>query len=91
MFDHLTSARRSLRQFNEGLDPATLNPLEAKAAVESLARIEKQAAGARLRVLRAMAADEATVDWLAKETGQSKREAQRLAAAAFLKARGVDV
>ena len=76
MFDLLTSARRSLRQFNE-LDPAALSPIEAKAAIESLACVEKLAASGRLRLLQVLADDEATADWLAKETGQSRRDAER--------------
>ena len=77
MFDHLTTARRSLRQFNEELDLDALSTIEAKAAIESLARVEKLAAGSRLRLLRKLAEDQATVDWLAHETGQTKGEAQR--------------
>ena len=77
MFDHLTAARRSLRQFNEELDVDALSTIEAKATIESLARIEKLAAGGRLRLLRKLADDQATADWLAGQTGQTKGQAQR--------------
>ena len=77
MLDHLTTARRSLRQFAEELDVDAVSAIEAKAAIESLARVEKLAAGSRLRLLRRLADEEATVDWLARETGQTKGEARR--------------
>jgi hypothetical protein len=59
------------------VDPGSLTAIEARAAIESLARIEKLAAGGRLRLLKALEPDPTTVDWLAKETGQSKRDAER--------------
>ncbi len=75
MFDLLTSARRSLRQFNEGFVPSSR--LEAMAAIDSLAAVEKLAAGERLRLLRDLDDDADTVDWLAGKTGQTKRDAER--------------
>ncbi len=77
MFDLLTTARRSLRQFNETVDPASVSPIEAKAAIESLAELEKLTAGAKLRLLRALEPDAATVDWLGRTTGRTKRDAER--------------
>ena len=77
MFDHLTTARRSLRQFNETVDPAAVSPIEAKAAIESLAELEKLTAGAKLLLLRALEPDAATVDWLGRTTGRTKRDAER--------------
>src|SRR5688572_25311204 len=77
MFDLLTSARRSLRQFSQALAPGAMSPIEAKAAVESLARIEKQAAGARLLLLSTFEGGRATVAWLAGETGQAPAEAAK--------------
>ena len=77
MFDRLTSARRSLRQFNDEVDIDALNPAEAKRVVEEYAAIEKAAACGRLRALRHLENDQSTVDWLAKETGQSKGDAAR--------------
>ena len=77
MFDLLTSARRSLRQFNETVDPDAVSPIEAKAAIESLAEVEKLAAGAKLLLLRCLEPDAATVDWLGRTTGRTKRDAER--------------
>jgi hypothetical protein len=84
MFDQLTAVRRQLKVFCRELEPDRLNGLEAAAAIESLVRIEKLAAGARLRLARrvdATVTDEngATdkADWLAKTTGQSPNDAKK--------------
>ena len=77
MFAHLDTARHSLRRFNDEVDLDALSPAEAKHVVEDASAVEKAAAGLRLRALRRVEAGQGTVDWLAKETGQSKAEAAR--------------
>jgi hypothetical protein len=77
MFDVLATADRSLDRFHHEVDVDALSAGEAKAVVEQLARIERRAACGRLRLLRRLEADTAAVDWLAKETGQSRRDAER--------------
>ena len=77
MFAHFDTARQSLRRFSDEVDVDALTPAEARAAVTEVAAVEKAAAGLRLRLLRRLENDGPTVDWLAKETGQSKAEAAR--------------
>ena len=77
MFVALTTARQALCRFGHDVDVDALTPAEARAVVSECAAIEKAAACTRLRALRRVEADGETVDWLAKETGQSKRDAER--------------
>ncbi len=69
--------------FCQDLDPRALTPAEAASGIERLAHLERQAAGARLRLAEQV--DESIVGdgesdkarWLAQRTGQSTRDAGR--------------
>src|SRR5215212_2244641 len=80
-FAQLTSVRRELRHFCRDLDPDLASPIEAAATIESLARIEHLAAGARLRLAKridkTVTGPKDPAAWLAGATGQSPTQAAK--------------
>ena len=69
--------------FCQDLDPRALTPAEAASGIERLARLERWAAGARLRLAEQVDAsivgdgENDKARWLAQRTGQSTRDAGR--------------
>ena len=84
MFPSLEPIERGLRSYCRALRPDDLTGQGAASAIERLARIEKLAAGARIRLARRVdesaagaEGDEAREQWLAKTTGQSRKDAAK--------------
>lgn len=83
VFAPLDEVEATFGPFCRDLDPRAVEPAEAASGIERLARVEKWAAGARLRLAEQI--DESVVGegennkarWLAQRTGQSTRDAAR--------------
>lgn len=84
MFRVLRAVRAQLRGLARTLDPDRLTVEDAARAIGELAAIERSAAGMRLLLARRVdnaslfgqSGDRSAAEWLAKQTGQSTRDAQ---------------
>ncbi|HMQ28661.1 MAG TPA: hypothetical protein PKA98_21925, partial [Acidimicrobiales bacterium] len=84
MFRVLRGVRAQLRGLARTLDPDRVTVQDAARAIGELAAIEKSAAGMRLLLARRVdnaslfeqSGDRSAAEWLAKQTGQSTRDAQ---------------
>ena len=84
MFRVLRAVRAHLAGLARTLDPDTLTVEQAADAIRLLAAIEKAAAGLRILLARRVdnaslfgqSGDRSAAEWLAKQTGQSTRDAQ---------------
>jgi hypothetical protein len=84
-FAPLDALGDGLAQFCRDLDPDAASPTDAAVGIEKLARIEKLAAGARLRLARRVDAsvtggagsDKDKASWLGKASGQTAKEAAK--------------